>query len=141
LDGASRPPKRYHRHTWSLARGGRPMRLASLAVLVVAFLASPVTAAEFTAGAAKVEITPPTGHPMWGYSSRKDKPCEGVLDPLHARALVLKTGEAKIALVSLDLGRAPTRDSMSRIREKLKPDGFAELFLVASHTHHGPAIE
>jgi hypothetical protein len=78
---------------------------------------------------------------MWGYSSRKEKPCEGVLDPLHARALVLKTGDAKIAVVSLDLGRAPTRGSMARIREALKPDGFAELFLVASHTHHGPVIE
>src|SRR5206468_212900 len=65
----------------------------------------------------------------------------GTLDPLHARALVLKAGENKIALVSLDLGRAPTRESMKRIRDALKPDGFAELFLVASHTHHGPVIE
>jgi hypothetical protein len=30
---------------------------------------------------------------------------------------------------------------MTRIRESLKPDAFAELFLVASHTHHGPVIE
>ena len=42
------------------------------------------------AGVAKRDITPPVGYPMWGYSSRKDKPCEGVHDPLHARALVLK---------------------------------------------------
>jgi hypothetical protein len=97
--------------------------------------------AGFEAGAAKADITPQTGYPMWGYSSRKDKPCEGVRDPLRARALVLKTDEAKIALVSLDLGRAPTRESMKRIREALKPDGFTELFLVASHTHHGPVIE
>ena len=103
--------------------------------------AGPSPAAELEAGAATADITPPVGYPMWGYSSRKEKPCEGVLDPLHARALVLKTGDAKIAVVSLDLGRAPTRGSMARIREALKPDGFAELFLVASHTHHGPVIE
>jgi len=61
-------------------------------------------AAEFEAGAAKVGlITPPHGFPMWGYASRKDKPCTGTLDPLHARALVLKAGDGKIALVSLDL--------------------------------------
>jgi hypothetical protein len=97
--------------------------------------------ADFEAGAAKIDITPPTGYAMWGYSSRKDKPCEGVRDPLLARALVLKSGDTKIALVSLDLGRAPTRDSMKRIRDKLAANGFNELFLVASHTHHGPVIE
>src|SRR5581483_7884570 len=111
------------------------------AVLAVLTLAGPAAAADFEAGAAAVEITPPTGYPMWGYSSRKDKPAEGVRDPLHARALVIKSGESKVALVSLDLGRAPTRDSVRRIREALKPDGFAELFLVASHTHHGPVLE
>ena len=116
------------------------MRRLAIAVLLVLTLPA-VAFADFEAGAAKVEITPPTGYPMWGYASRKDKPCAGVRDPLHARALVLKIGESKIALVSLDLGRAPTRDSLKRIREKLKSDGFAELFLVASHTHHGPVIE
>ena len=56
------------------------------------------------AGAAKADITPPTGFPMWGYAARHDKPSAGVLDPLFARALVLKAGGAKIALVGLDLG-------------------------------------
>lgn len=104
-------------------------------------LASPATAADLEAGAAVADITPPTGHPMWGYASRKDKPCEGVLDQLFAKAIVLKSGTGKIALVSLDLGRAPTRTSMGRIRQALAADKFTELFLVASHTHHGPVIE
>jgi neutral ceramidase len=113
-----------------------------LAIAAVAVLGMPnLLHADFTAGAGKIDITPPTGYAMWGYSSRKDKPAQGVRDPLFARALVLKAGEGKIALVSLDLGRAPTRDSMKRIRDKLKGDGFSELFLVASHTHHGPVIE
>lgn len=113
-----------------------------LLIAAMACLGVPgVARADFEAGAAKADITPPTGYPMWGYASRKDKPCEGVRDPLHARALVLKTDDTKVALVSLDLGRAPTRESMKRIRDALKPDGFADLFLVASHTHHGPVIE
>jgi hypothetical protein len=104
-------------------------------------LDGPVVAAELEAGAAVTDITPPTGFPMWGYAARHDKPSEGVLDPLRARALVLRAGDRKIALVSLDLGRSPHRDSMKRIREGLRIEGFTELFLVASHTHHGPVLE
>lgn len=99
-------------------------------------------AADLQAGAVKVEITPPTGHAMWGYAARHDKPSESVLDPLHARALVLAVGDQKIAIVSLDLGRAPTRDSTAAIREKVKKAaGIEHLFLCASHTHHGPVLE
>ena len=63
-----------------------------LAVLAAVIFAGPVAAADFEAGAAAVDVTPPTGYPMWGYSARKDKPAEGVRDPLKARALVLKSG-------------------------------------------------
>jgi hypothetical protein len=116
--------------------------LRTFAVLLLVTLAGQhVLATDLEAGAARVEITPPTGFPMWGYSSRKDRPSTGVLDPLQARALVLKVGKDKIAIVSLDLGRAPTRASMQTIRDALKPDEFKELFLVASHTHHGPILE
>jgi neutral ceramidase len=112
-----------------------------LLVTALVLAAGPACGTELEAGAAKADITPPTGFPMWGYAARHDKPSEGVLDPLLARALVLKAGEAKVVLVSLDLGRAPTRDSMKRIRDALKGEGFTELFLVASHTHHGPVLE
>jgi hypothetical protein len=114
---------------------------AGWALLAVWLFAGSASAADFEAGAATTDITPPTGYPMWGYSARKDKPSEGVRDRLHARALLLKSGESKFAIVSLDLGRAPTRDSTNRIREKLRSDGVAEVFLVASHTHHGPVLE
>jgi hypothetical protein len=100
-----------------------------------------VHAAPLEVGAAKADITPPTGFPMWGYASRKDKPSVGSRDPLYARALVVKAGASKIAFVSLDLGRPPTRDSTRRIRDSLVQAGFSEIFLVASHTHHGPILE
>jgi hypothetical protein len=94
------------------------------------------------AGAAKADITPPVGYPMWGYGARHDQPSVGVLDPLHARALVLATDSERIALVSLDLGRAPNRDSTAAIRARVKAAvGVEHLFLVGSHTHHGPVIE
>jgi neutral ceramidase len=112
-----------------------------ICILVVWSLAVSARADGLKAGAAKAEITPPTGYAMWGYGSRHDQPSDGVLDALHARALVLAAGSEKIALVSLDLGRAPTRESMAAIRAKIKDAGIEHIFLVGSHTHHGPVIE
>jgi hypothetical protein len=79
---------------------------------------------------------------MWGYAARRDAPCLGVRDRLHARALVLEVGKQRLALVGLDLGRAPTRASTAAIRARVhKGAGIDTLFLVASHTHHGPVLE
>jgi hypothetical protein len=123
------------------ARSMRYVLAAWLALLGV-LAAEPVRAAGLEAGAATVDITPPTGHPMWGYGARHDTPSVGVLDRLHARALVLATGGRRIALVSLDLGRAPTRQSTAAIRARVKDAaGVEHVFLVASHTHHGPVLE
>src|SRR6516225_1329024 len=110
--------------------------------LCLAATATRAASQELKAGAAKVDITPPIGYAMWGYGARHDGPSTGVLDPLHARALVLAVGDERIALVSLDLGRAPTRQSTAAIRANVKAaTGIEHLFLVASHTHHGPVIE
>jgi hypothetical protein len=99
-------------------------------------------AEEPRAGAAVIDITPPTGYAMWGYGARHDAASIGVLDPLKARALVLEVGKERMALVSLDLGRAPTRASTAAIRRRVqKAAGIEHLFLVGSHTHHGPVIE
>ncbi len=86
--------------------------VASLALLCNTELRSE----ELYAGAAKIVVTPPTGHPMWGYAARRDAPSVGVLDELYARALVLSVGKERIALVSLDLGRPPTRRHTAAIR-------------------------
>ncbi len=93
------------------------------------------------AGAATADITPPVGYAMWGYAARRDQPSVGVRDPLRARALVLAADKKRIAFVSLDLGRAPTRSSMETIRKRAKSVGIDTVFLVDSHTHHGPVLE
>ncbi|MFO0928219.1 MAG: neutral/alkaline non-lysosomal ceramidase N-terminal domain-containing protein [Gemmataceae bacterium] len=111
-------------------------------LLLGLLLTVPCRGAELRAGAARVDITPPTGFPMWGYAARRDAPCVGVRDRLHARALVLEAGGRRMAVVSLDLGRAPTRDSTAAIRAQVRRKaGVDTVFLVASHTHHGPALE
>ncbi len=115
-------------------------KLGTLALLVLT--ATVARSEPITAGAARVDITPPTGYPMWGYAARRDLPSVGVRDPLHARAAVLTVGKRAIALVGLDLGRAPTRASMAVIRKHVNDaTGIEHVFLVASHTHHGPVLE
>lgn len=109
---------------------------------LVLTLGGPWAYADFLAGAATVDITPPKGLPMWGYGARHAKPNEGVRDPLEANAVVLAVGEQRLAIVGLDLGRAPTRYSFGQIRARVKQAAKVDtLFLVASHTHHGPVLE
>jgi hypothetical protein len=116
-------------------------QLCLWATVVCLAITTSARADDLQAGAAKIDITPPTGFPMWGYGARHDKGSVGVLDPLYARAVVLAAGKQRIALVSLDLGRAPVRDSTAAIRKKLQTIGIEHFFLVGSHTHHGPVLE
>lgn len=54
------------------------------------------------AGAAQVDITPHVGISLSGNVCIR-RPAQFVQDPLHARALVLKAGEAMLCLISMDL--------------------------------------
>jgi neutral ceramidase len=122
----------YHEHTMS----------ARCLLLLALLPAATARADGLRAGAAKVDITPSVGHAMWGYSGRRDAPSVGVIDRPYARALVLEAGSERIALVNLDLGRAPTRVYSEAIRNHVrKTAGVGTVFLVASHTHHGPVLE
>jgi neutral ceramidase len=79
---------------------------------------------------------------MWGYGDRHDALSAGVLDPLYAEALVIQAGGKKIAIVGLDLGRAPAEASLQRIRRRLAEQAGIENSIIAgSHTHHGPVLE
>ncbi len=96
----------------------------------------------FQAGFARHDITPHEPLPMWGYGSRHAALSEGVLDPLFADALVLDAAGTKIAIVGLDLGRAPAEASLERIRTRIaEKTGIRSSFIAGSHTHHGPVLE
>ena len=75
-------------------------RSYALAVLFAPALLA--ASAGFRVGVARVDITPPAGHPMGGYAARVS-PASGVHDPLQATVLVLESGEASLALVACDL--------------------------------------
>jgi hypothetical protein len=118
------------------------MRFLSAALSLSLAAPAVPAAGPLRAGAAVMDVTPPTGYAMWGYGERKDKPCAGVLDPLRARALVIAVGDERFALVSLDLGRAPPRASTEAVRARVRKEAdVGQVFLAASHTHHGPVIE
>ena len=113
-----------------------------LPAILVLLLAPAVLAGTLKAGYAERDITPTAPMPMWGYGARHDMLAEGTLDPLHASAVVLEAGDAKLAIVGLDLGRAPTFRSMERIQDQVADRaGVQHLLICGSHTHHGPVIE
>ena len=96
----------------------------------------------FKVGVAKRDITPKEGVPMWGYGARHAALSTGTLDPLYAAALVLQAGTNKLAIVGLDLGRAPAERSLQIIRDRIKAEaGIEYSFIAGSHTHHGPVLE
>jgi neutral/alkaline ceramidase-like enzyme len=93
-------------------------------------------------GAGRRDITPRDPVPMWGYGDRHDALSIGMLDPLYADALVIEAGGRKIAIVGLDLGRAPAEASLQRIRQQIKERaGIDNSIIAGSHTHHGPVLE
>lgn len=109
---------------------------------LVAFAAPGATAAGamFEVGYADVDITPPLGHTMPGYF--RERRADGVLDPLLAKALVLKNGETALVFAALDLigvkaGQvADIRGAVTR--ETGIPGGH--VFVHATHTHTGVTV-
>ena len=109
--------------------------------LLALLISSPVLGAPLKAGVAKVDITPPPGLAMWGYSARK-APSKGTLDPLYARVLVLEAGERRLVLLALDLGRTFGPASLKRLRDEVnRSSGTSYVLVIASHTHSGPVIQ
>ncbi len=103
--------------------------------------AIPVEAA-FKVGYAQRDITPTKPVPMWGYGARHNLLSKGVRDPLFAKAVVIAAGKEKLAIVGMDLGRAPRTDMMERIRKAVKSSaGVGFVLISGSHTHSGPVLE
>ena len=93
-------------------------------------------------GVGRRDITPKEPVPMWGYGARHDALSSGTLDALQATALVIQAGTNKLAIVGLDLGRAPAEKSLQTIRARIKAEAHIEYsFIAGSHTHHGPVLE
>jgi hypothetical protein len=109
-------------------------------LLCVCFGASSVFAAQLQVGAAQVTINPAPGTPLAGYYSLR--PSDGVLDDLHAKALVFEAGGEKAALVVSDLISLP-RHVVLKARDLIaRESGIAaeNVLLAATHTHTAPVV-
>lgn len=108
---------------------------------VVCLISLDARAQSFRAGVARADITPPVGVELWGYTNRASG-ATSTLDPLYARVLVLDDSRARVALVTLDLGRPFGRASLDRVRERVRREhAVKDVVFIASHTHSGPVIE
>ncbi len=111
---------------------------ALLGVLLAALaFAVPAEAAPLKAGAARVDITPPTGYVLGGWT-RADRTGQGVHTRLGATAMVLDRGGQKVALLAVDLFAMPG-GLLAEAAERAGR-GFSErnVLASASHTHAGP---
>ncbi len=97
----------------------------------------PAAGQELLAGVARIEITPSSNGPMFGYANRKCGLSTAVHDPLYANAVVLQAGGQRVAIVALDLGSISSEALFRRAADELK---IPVLLLSLSHTHSGPAF-
>lgn len=119
-----------------------PMRKPLAALCVFLAFASLANAADWQAGLAKQNITPE--NPMWmaGYGAR-NKPAEGKLTELWAKAVVLQDARGNRALaITLDLVGIDRELSQSICAGIEKEHGLKreQVALFCSHTHSGPVV-
>jgi neutral ceramidase len=90
------------------------------------------------AGVAVADITPPVGYRMCGYFN--ERLSTGVLNPLHAKAVVLRQGDTRAAMVFCDLIGLSVEVS-KRAREQVEREigiPAGNILLAATHSHTGP---
>jgi hypothetical protein len=123
-----------------MARG--PFLLFSLGLSLL-FLVSPPAVPlgvaaddELQAGFAEEDITPRVeGKTVYMAGFGHNRKATGVHDPLKARVVVLRHGETRIALVSVDL-IGFFHPQVERIRRELP--GFTYVLVSSTHNHEGP---
>ena len=88
-------------------------------------------------GFMKTDITPPIGTELGGYAGYR--PCSGVHDPLHCRAVVLEQRGVRYALVSLEL-MCVDEALQARIAQAVAEMGISKEHLLVSaiHSHAAP---
>lgn len=107
------------------------------ALLVIALTAVPLHAGEeLQVGFGSADITPKLGDkPVYIAGFGQNRKATAVHDPLFARAVVLKDGKKKFALVSVDLVGF-FRPNVLNVRKQLA--GFDHVLVSSTHTHEGP---
>jgi hypothetical protein len=88
------------------------------------------------AGFGEADVTPRVGDkPVYVAGFGHDRKATGVHDALRARAVVLRQGDKKVAVVSVDVVGL-FHPLVARVRRRL--DGFHYVLVSSTHNHEGP---
>jgi hypothetical protein len=118
-------------------------RLTLFLTVLLAMMSTSVAHAQlWKAGVARAVTTPTTHMWMAGYATR-DRPAEGKLMDLWAKAMALEDASGKRAvLITLDVCGIDKKLS-DKIRDRLQSDyklGRESIAISCSHTHSGPMV-
>ena len=117
------------------------MKIRLILFLYLATIANGLSQSAMQVGIAKINITPKSPAFMTGYANR-DKPSEGVLHDLWAKAIVLSNKQEKMIIVTTDLlglSHQVSEEVAEKIQGKLGIER-RQLMFNSSHTHSGPMI-
>jgi neutral ceramidase len=132
----------------------KEMKAINLLLIISSFIALPFShlvasddlpqdVTGWRAGVARVTITPEKSMWLAGYGAR-NRPSEGTLHDLWAKALAVEDANGKQAvLVTTDLLGIP-KNMSDRIRERLKEKfnlSKSQVILNSSHTHTAPVLQ
>ena len=114
--------------------------LLSFATLLLAVWSLAAADKPFRAGAAQVDITPPTGTPMAGSFAKRSS--VGVIDPIYAKAIVVECDGGKAVFVSVDLLIITRSVAVATRKLIAEQTGIAaeRVMISATHTHSGPVV-
>ncbi len=116
--------------------------LARLHVVLVCIVSASLRADTWKAGTARVDITPQQSIWMAGYGGR-NKPSEGKVHSLWAKAIALEDGQGNRAVIIGTDTLGMTRSIYATIKERLKSSldlAADQIMINASHTHTGPVL-
>lgn len=107
-------------------------------VVIGLLMVSTVYSAGLKANVASIDLTPPLEmkFALGGYGDRMSKPAEGIHDRIWAKALVLKKGDKKYAIITMDMLGLPPNIKPELIK-RLAAEGWTEanIMLLPSHSH------
>lgn len=138
--GDARNDSRQASASIALSRRTRVSGLAALAIICVALWgSSPARSAELEVGFAHVDITPQlnANEPIWLAGYYPGRAATGVHDPLFARTLVLRSGNTRMAWVSVDL-IGVQYPLVQQLRGRLPEYDY--VLVASTHNHEGPDV-
>ena len=115
------------------------MRAKRTVILSAAFLAALPLCAEFSAGFARVAVTPPIGTELSGYPTKRIS--DGIIDRLDLNAVAFSDGTNRAVVISADIINLRAYYELYRLQVAeaagLHPEA---VFIACTHTHTGPFV-